>query len=44
VEKRNGPRALVSVESGGPACPHALEETTFRVDNIAEWVKAITGY
>jgi secreted trypsin-like serine protease len=43
VEKRNGHRALMSVESGGPDCPHDLEETTSRVDNIAGWIKGITG-
>ncbi|MGY1916827.1 trypsin-like serine protease [Blastococcus sp. SYSU DS0973] len=29
---------LVSVESTGPACPHRREETTARVDVVADWV------
>jgi secreted trypsin-like serine protease len=29
---------LVSIESTGPDCPHAEEETTSRVDNIADWI------
>jgi hypothetical protein len=29
---------LISVESDGPACPHAEEETTSRVDAIADWI------
>jgi secreted trypsin-like serine protease len=31
---------LVAVESGGPSCPHALEETTARVDTAAAWIRA----
>ncbi|MFI5909226.1 S1 family peptidase [Dactylosporangium sp. NPDC051541] len=31
---------LVSVESTGPTCPHAQEETTTRVDPLYGWVKA----
>jgi secreted trypsin-like serine protease len=34
---------LVSVESTGPGCPHALEETTSRVDAIEGWIQGITG-
>lgn len=30
---------LVSVESTGPDCPHASNETTGRIDVIADWVK-----
>ncbi|MEV4625712.1 trypsin-like serine protease [Micromonospora sp. NPDC049523] len=43
-EDRRGRTALVSIESGGPTCPHALEETTVRIDNITDWIRAITGY
>ena len=38
IERRFGRPALVSVESGGPSCPHSLEERTSRVDNIASWI------
>lgn len=34
---------LVSVEKGGPACPHSSDETTSRVDVIADWVRTTTG-
>ncbi|MEU6268912.1 S1 family peptidase [Saccharopolyspora shandongensis] len=34
-----GADALVSVESGGPDCPHAQPETTSRVDVIADWIQ-----
>lgn len=37
-EHRAGADALVSVESGGPACPHAQPETTSRVDVIIDWI------
>jgi V8-like Glu-specific endopeptidase len=37
-ERRGHEPALVSVESDGPTCPHALEETTARVDDIAGWI------
>jgi secreted trypsin-like serine protease len=30
---------LVSVESDGPSCPHAREETTTRVDVLARWIR-----
>jgi secreted trypsin-like serine protease len=30
---------LVSVESDGPSCPHAEEETTTRVDVLARWIR-----
>lgn len=30
---------LVSVESTGPGCPHAGDETTGRVDVLAAWIK-----
>ncbi|MEN3357131.1 MAG: hypothetical protein V7637_1113 [Mycobacteriales bacterium] len=29
---------LVSVESTGPACPHAQQETTSRVDTVLAWI------
>ncbi len=32
---------LVSVESSGPACPHRLQETTARVDVVADWVDSV---
>jgi hypothetical protein len=34
---------LVSVESTGPDCPHAQEETTSRVDTVATWIRRVTG-
>ena len=37
-EGPGGEDALVSVESTGPACPHAGDETTGRIDNIAAWI------
>ncbi len=40
---RGGPNpVLVSVEKGGPACPHSSEETTSRVDVIYDWVREKT--
>ncbi|TQN40769.1 trypsin [Blastococcus colisei] len=33
--------ALVSVESGGPACPHRQQETTARVDVVLPWVNSV---
>lgn len=41
MEHKNGRPTLVSVESGGPSCPHSLEERTSRVDNIVPWIKEI---
>jgi secreted trypsin-like serine protease len=38
VERGHGRPALVSIESGGPSCPHALRERTSRVDNIIGWI------
>ncbi|WP_433058799.1 trypsin-like serine protease [Dactylosporangium sp. CS-033363] len=35
----NGDGVLVAVESTGPSCPHAEEETTTRVDPLHDWVK-----
>jgi secreted trypsin-like serine protease len=42
-ESANGSVALVSVESDGPACPHSQEETTSRVDRIADWIHQTTA-
>ena len=33
---------LVSIESDGPACPHSQEETTTRIDRIADWIRQTT--
>lgn len=40
TESLRGAR-LVSVESGGPTCPHDQEETTARVDTIVSWIDDI---
>jgi hypothetical protein len=32
---------LVSVESTGPNCPHALSETTSRVDVLVPWIRTV---
>jgi secreted trypsin-like serine protease len=40
-ERRPGQPLLVSVESFGPDCPHAEEETTSRIDAIAPWIRSI---
>ena len=40
---RHGRTALVSVESGGPDCPHALEETTARADLLVPWIRSVIG-
>jgi secreted trypsin-like serine protease len=37
-ESANGNVALVSIESDGPPCPHSQQETTSRVDRIADWI------
>jgi hypothetical protein len=37
------PPVLVSVEKGGPSCPHSSEETTSRVDVVAGWIRTTTG-
>ncbi len=42
-EAQNGTVALVSVELDGPACPHSQEETTARVDRIADWIRSTTA-
>jgi secreted trypsin-like serine protease len=41
-EGANG-AALVSIESDGPACPHSQEETTARIDRIADWIRQATA-
>jgi hypothetical protein len=41
--ERHGRATLVSVESGGPDCPHALEETTARADAVATWIRSVLG-
>lgn len=33
-----GDATLVAVESNGPDCPHTTDETTSRVDVIADWI------
>jgi secreted trypsin-like serine protease len=43
TENADGTQTLVSVESDGPACPHAQQETTSRVDRIADWIFQTTG-
>ncbi|MFB9238416.1 trypsin-like serine protease [Plantactinospora siamensis] len=43
TDNPDGTQTLVSVESDGPACPHAQEETTSRVDRLASWVEQTTG-
>lgn len=43
TENPDGTQTLVSVESDGPSCPHSQEETTARVDHIADWIHRTTG-
>jgi secreted trypsin-like serine protease len=43
TENPDGTQTLVSVESDGPACPHSEEETTSRVDRIADWIGRVIG-
>ena len=38
-ESANGSAALVSVESDGPDCPHSQDETTSRIDRVADWIR-----
>jgi V8-like Glu-specific endopeptidase len=38
----HGPE-LISVDFNGPACPHDQEERTARVDQVASWVREVTG-
>jgi secreted trypsin-like serine protease len=42
-ENADGGAALVSVESDGPACPHSENETTTRVDRLADWIAQTTA-
>jgi len=45
VEAPHRAPRLVSLESNGPACPHALTETTARVDLIVGWIfQTIAGH
>jgi secreted trypsin-like serine protease len=39
VETPHRAPRLVSLESNGPACPHALTETTARVDLVVPWIR-----
>ncbi|MDH6465650.1 secreted trypsin-like serine protease [Micromonospora sp. A200] len=43
TENTDGTQTLVSVESDGPSCPHSQEETTARVDRIADWIQQTSG-
>lgn len=43
TENPDGTQTLVSVVSDGPPCPHSQEETTARVDHIADWIHHTTG-
>jgi secreted trypsin-like serine protease len=43
TENTNGTQTLVSIESDGPSCPHSQEETTARVDRIADWIEQTSG-
>lgn len=40
LEPPSGAPVLVSVESGGPNCPHSMLETTSRVDSVLPWIHA----
>jgi secreted trypsin-like serine protease len=40
VEESGGPR-LVSIENGGPTCPHSGKETTGRVDVNRQWISSV---
>jgi secreted trypsin-like serine protease len=42
VERHGRRPLLVSVENGGPSCPHAEVETTARIDNIVAWIRSVT--
>jgi secreted trypsin-like serine protease len=41
TEPRYGQPALVSIVNFGPSCPHTLDETTGRVDNIVPWIRGV---
>lgn len=43
TENPDGTQTLVSVESDGPGCPHSQEETTSRVDRLADWIQQTIG-
>jgi secreted trypsin-like serine protease len=40
LEPAHGSPILVGVESGGPDCPHTLEETVGRVDVVNAWIRS----
>jgi hypothetical protein len=42
LERPHAAPLLVSVENTGPDCPHAVEETTARVDMLADWIRRTT--
>jgi len=43
VETPHRAPRLVSLESNGPACPHAQTETTARVDLVVPWIRQTIG-
>lgn len=43
VEDATATATLVSIESNGPTCPHAQEETTARIDVAADWISGAIG-
>jgi secreted trypsin-like serine protease len=43
TQDANGSASLVAVESNGPDCPHASEETTSRADVVAAWIDQQIG-
>jgi secreted trypsin-like serine protease len=43
TENADGSNVLVSVETNGPDCPHSQEETTTRVDRLADWIRQTTA-
>ncbi|WP_130340319.1 S1 family peptidase [Micromonospora kangleipakensis] len=43
IENPDGTQTLVSVESDGPSCPHDKQETTARVDRLADWIQQTTA-
>jgi hypothetical protein len=43
LAERGGHAYLVAVESDGPTCPHALEESTTPARGLRQWIAATTG-
>jgi V8-like Glu-specific endopeptidase len=43
AESASGAVALVSVESDGPSCPHAKEETTVGIKGLITWIRTTIG-